>query len=230
MDVIQYLVDLRDSQTELIIKSIEECDNQIIVDLKDSEGNFLSQKITRLAQFSKVDLTPTPLGSIEPPSIAGKKFLVTNKKMLERDGIIWCIEERVFKDFCEMQKSLNEYASRLSAETYGAKVHDLCLVKVKNQWYRASIIEMKGDGFPYCLLLDLGEFFKIPIENIFVLPKVFARYPMYSLSLEIHNYLAEDDSTKKYLKEYVAENTFIVANDVKETQNGLVIYFNPRKV
>lgn len=227
MDVIEYLTTLRDTQKELIIKSIES-GHETELELKDDEGNFVSQKITRVANFDKVNLNPTnidALPSLQSSTGDNKKLFMINKKMLESIGLVWCLEEKFLKDFLEMQKSLNEYGKKLNLETYGANTKDLVLVKIKDQWFRAFIEDKTGDGKPYCCLIDICEFSKVPIEDIFVLPDVFTLYPMYSECYEVNGYLKASEKIKKFLNGYLLENNFIVADEVVLESTRNVIHF-----
>lgn len=227
MDVINYLTDLRDGQKELIIKSLEQIDDTIIVELKDEDGKFLTEKITLLAKFDNVDLNARSIDSLPSlsPSIGvNKQLFVISKKMLDSKGVVWCLEEKFLKDFYEMQKSLNDYGNLLDPDTYGANTNDMVLVKINDQWFRASVQEKKGDGAPECCLVDICHICNVPIENIFTLPSVFTNYPMYSECYEVHKFLEANEKKKKFINSYIQENNFIIADEIKNSRNGLVIH------
>jgi hypothetical protein len=228
MNVIEYLTRLRNAKTELIIKSIELEDiDQLTVELKDNEGNYVGQKITRLANFDQVTVEPATMESLPYLSTGNsKKLFLINKKMLERNGVLWCLEEKFLKDFYEMQKSLNEYGSKLDPEKYGAKRDDLVMVKINGQWYRACIQELVGDGKPSCCLIDMCEICKVPIEDIFLLPSVFTLYPLYSECYDVFGYARANEKKKKLLNSYLIDNSFIIADEVKTNRNGLILHFS----
>lgn len=223
MKMIEYLCALR--KTELKITSIDGHE----VELKDDKNSLVNMKIVQLSKVEMPDrnasFVETDLQPLESSTGANKKLFCINKKFLETDGYVECIEEKFIKDFYEFQKALDDYGQKLDISTCGSNINELCIIKIKDHWYRGVVMELRGNGTPKCILNDLFLECEVPVECIFPLPSVFTN-PCYSDSYKIQNYMESNQKEKDLINKYLVENDFFVADDIIQGCDDLIIIFD----
>jgi Tudor domain len=226
MDVIDYLVKLQKEKRELVIKSIEyDESDRILVELKDDCGNLVNEKILQLSNAKFDENEDVARETIVASSGKLKRLFCISKKYLKSENLLLCLEEDFVKDFFEFQKALHEYGSKLDAASYAARLDKFCLVKVNDLWYRGSVIQMAGDGAPFCALNDIEDARKIPIENIFPLPTVFTRNPFYFECYYIEKYNEMSKEEIECFDKTIIENNFFLA-DVEKKDGKFFIDIN----
>jgi hypothetical protein len=224
-DVIDYLVNLKKENQELVIKSIEVDQNdKILVELKDDCGNFVNDKILKLSNPKYDENQPEMMQeTIVATTGNNKKLFCISKKFLKSENMLLCLEEDFVKDFFEFQKALQNYGSKLDPESFAARLNEFSLIKVNDLWYRGVVAAMTGDGLPTCILNDIADVHKIPIENIFPLPAVFTRNPIYC---ECYYIESQDEKDIECLDKMIAENNFFIADKVEKKDGMLFIDIN----
>jgi len=224
MDVIAYLTDLLDNNTELVIKDVDENG----VELKDNTTCLVNEKIVKLSTFDKVSFenseTTKNVADLIPVG-ENQKLFVVNSDLLKTIGGICCIAEKYVKDFHEFYRSLNAYGKKVDPNSYGFNGNKpLSLVKYNNQWHRAIVNKAKGDGKPECVLIDLQFVCKIKVENIFKIPDVLAKFPFLSDIYIVEGYDTNEE-LKTFCNENIIENDFIYVNKVEVKDDTPIIHF-----
>ncbi|KAG5680745.1 hypothetical protein PVAND_010234 [Polypedilum vanderplanki] len=229
MNVVDYLMNLLENKTELIIKNIDDDG----VELKDNTDNTnVNQNIVSLANIENENLCIRSFPQNYMSAGQSKKMFVICAYYLELLGDIICIDSHYLKDFYELYKALNAYGNKIDIKSYGLmQLEETNLVKYNNQWHRAIVREKCGDGKPLCYFIDLQFQDNVNVENIFKLPKVFAETPVYTVACKIKYYDPEKNQCEKcniFLRDLLQENEFIIADkvDYDEKNDQHILIFN----
>lgn len=226
MDVIDYLLDLKNHNVELTVKDIDEDG----VELRGLNENSVNDKITRMANFDKVtfnlkynDLTCADLSDGNYSAI---NLFVVNIIKINDDIKLACVPASFIRDFHELYRSLDLYGSKVDAKSFGVYgSYMLSLIKYNNQWHRGIVMKATGDGKPQCILFDLQVNCKVKVENIFCLPDALAMFQVMTDVYQIYGYHTDKD-IKAYCDENIQENQFITASKIEQHFDVKKIHLN----
>lgn len=226
MNIINYLCDLRDNQTELTIKTISNENCEVFVELKDNNGNFVNDKIMQLSDVVLEEGKVADISCVPYliPEVGKNLRLFCITKIFQNANYFGCLDEKYLKDFYQLQKALNDYGKKVIPSTFGFTLNELCLLQIKNQWYRGIVTEAVGDGNPICLLVDFMESYKVPVESIFSLPHVFVEYPFYAENYKVHDYDKMNEEEKNAVDKYIRKYDFFKAHEVFEGQEPSIVF------
>lgn len=157
-----------------------------------------------------------------------KKVFVLDSQPFKTSELIAVIPEFELKDLRELYRAINVYGSNQKSEEYGLPLHSeaVFLAFCNNQWHRAILAENVGDGYPSCLLIDLGCNQKINVKKMIPMPRVFAELPPFVRICRIAGFDKNSEDIKTAIGDIVIENEILTVDEIFEDEEGIVLRFN----
>lgn len=136
------------------------------------------------------------------------------------------VSESEMKDFRQLYRAINAYGNKHRLGENGIP-HDLetvVLAFYNNQWHRAVVVKTTGDGFPWCLLIDLENIQKIRVKDLIPMPRIFANPPPLVRLCRIEGFNKDSSSAvKTVFGDIVKENQMLKVDKIFEDDDDNIV-------
>ncbi|XP_062539459.1 uncharacterized protein LOC134207680 [Armigeres subalbatus] len=173
-----YLNTLIDQPLEMKVQL--EMGNLVDGELRTAAGISINKKINDLITIpiykgaehpdSYVDYKTVPHKTLPPNKQLD--ILILNRTTIKLDFRVSLIAYDDLPYLQDLQSKLQSYGKKVSrfVEHYTPRLHELCLVRNMDTWYRAVCLESVGDGRPTVYLCDYGCLIMAKLDNIRKIP------------------------------------------------------------
>lgn len=163
---------LSDTYFKMVIRNVQDSQDVEIKNLNYNED--LSLNLTLNADHVESFQKEKPI--LSPPfdiyvfqtGLANFKVVVLDTSALSY-GYVGCITEADLKYLVIVQEYLNNYKD--NGQFYNPKLHEYCLAKFENEWYRARVVKIIGNSLYTVVYLDFTNESTITSQEIRRYPK-----------------------------------------------------------
>ncbi|XP_039966612.1 uncharacterized protein LOC120778715 [Bactrocera tryoni] len=151
-----------------VYENVQNSEDIEIKNLNNNEDLLLDLCLDEPCQKEKPILSPPFDIYIFQTNLSNFKVVVLDTSALSY-GYIGCIAETDLKYLVTVQEYLNNYED--NGQFYSPKLHEYCLAKFENEWYRARVVKIMGNSRYTVVYLDFTNESTITSQDIRRYPK-----------------------------------------------------------
>nr|XP_014097509.1 uncharacterized protein LOC106622755 [Bactrocera oleae] len=157
-----------DTHFKKVFENVQNSQDIEIKNINNNQDLLLDLCFDEPCQKEKPILSPPFDIYIFKTNLTNFKVVVLDTSALSY-GYIGCIAETDLKYLVTVQEYLNNYED--NGQFYNPKLHEYCLAKFENEWYRARVVKIIGSSCYTVVYLDFTNEITITSQDIRRYPK-----------------------------------------------------------